>query len=97
MDMEDRAEKWRLETSVSRGSAPVADDKHVYFTAPDGRLLAVDASNGKLVGQTPARLGADSDRVVAELPPPMIIDGHVHAAAPDGTVFAVDGRNPSAW
>ncbi|MFD3931417.1 PQQ-binding-like beta-propeller repeat protein [Streptomyces sp. NPDC058614] len=97
VDMAEGAEKWRLETSVSRGSAPVTDDEHVYFSAPDGRLLAVDAANGKLDGQTRTRLGVNTDRVVAELPPPTIIDGHVYAAAPDGTVLGVDARDPSAW
>ncbi|WP_326721488.1 serine/threonine-protein kinase [Streptomyces sp. NBC_00243] len=97
VDMEARAQRWRLETSVSQGSAPVADDRYVYFTAADGRLLAVDARKGKLAGQTRARLGEDSDRVVLALPAPVIIEDSVHAAAPDGTVFAVDGRNPSTW
>jgi outer membrane protein assembly factor BamB len=88
---------WHLETSVSRGSAPVAAGDHVYFTAADGRLLAVDARSGHLVGQTPPRLGANSDERTAALPAPLVIDGHVYATAPDGTVFAVDGRDPSAW
>ncbi|MEV6116529.1 serine/threonine-protein kinase [Streptomyces sp. NPDC052109] len=86
---------WDLETSVSRGSAPVADGEHVYFTAADGRLLAVDARGGRLVGQTPARLGAGA--VTAVLPAPLVVDGHVYATAPDGTVFGVSARNPSGW
>ncbi|MER6126772.1 serine/threonine-protein kinase [Streptomyces sp. NPDC001795] len=97
VDMDARKQLWHLETSVSRGSAPVADGSHVYLTAPDGRLLAVDARNGRLIGQTRPRLGAHADRVVAALARPMIVDGHVYAAAPDGTVFSVDGRNPSDW
>ncbi|MDH6626575.1 outer membrane protein assembly factor BamB [Streptomyces sp. LBL] len=88
---------WHLETAVSRGSAPVSDGDHVYFSAADGRLLAVDARSGRLVGQTRPRLAADSDRVAAALPEPVIADHHVYAGAPDGTVFAVDARNPSAW
>ncbi|MEU0334964.1 serine/threonine-protein kinase [Streptomyces sp. NPDC006193] len=88
---------WHLETSVSRGSAPVAQGGHVYVTASDGRLLAVDARTGRLTGQTRARLGADSSRVVSGPAAPVVVGGRVLAAAPDGTVFAVDGRDPSAW
>lgn len=88
---------WRLQTSVSRGSAPVADDRHVYFSAPDGRLLAVNARNGTLAGQTAPRLSTHADRVPAGLPSPILTPTHVYAAAPDGSVFAVDARDPSAW
>lgn len=95
VDVETRRQVWRLETSVLRTSSPVVDGRHVYVSAPDGRLLAVDAGSGRLVGQTPARLG--TDRVAAELPGPVLADGHVYGSAPDGTVFAVDGRDPSAW
>ncbi|WP_333752646.1 serine/threonine-protein kinase [Streptomyces sp. IBSBF 2394] len=88
---------WRLETGVSRGSAPVSDGRHVYVTAPDGRLLGVDARQGGLLGQTRPRLGADSDKVPASLPAPLVAGGHVYAGAPDGTVFGVSGRDPGAW
>ncbi|MEV6841281.1 serine/threonine-protein kinase [Streptomyces sp. NPDC051133] len=88
---------WHLETAVSRGSAPVAGAGHVYFSAPDGRVLAVDARDGKLLGQTAPRLGASSGDVAGALPAPLVVDGHVYATAPDGTVFAVDGRDPSRW
>jgi outer membrane protein assembly factor BamB len=97
VDMEARRQLWRLETGASRTSDPVADDRHVYVSAPDGRLLAVDARSGKLLGQTPPRLGKHSDRVAASLPEPVIADGRVFAGAPDGSVFAVDGRDPSVW
>ncbi|MDN0197985.1 serine/threonine-protein kinase [Streptomyces sp. S.PNR 29] len=97
VDLEGRKERWRLETGLARGSAPVADGRHVYVTAPDGRLLAVGARDGKLLGQTPTRLGTNTDRVPATLPEPVIASGHVYAGAPDGTVFAVDGRDPSVW
>ncbi|GAA3497499.1 serine/threonine-protein kinase [Streptomyces prasinosporus] len=96
VDMEGLRQRWSLETGVTRSSAPVADGRHVYVTAPDGRLLAVDARAGRLVGQTPPRLGT-SDRVAAALPRPVVADGRVHASAPDGTVFAVDGRDPADW
>ncbi|MGW1285995.1 protein kinase domain-containing protein [Streptomyces sp. NPDC002586] len=88
---------WHIETSVSRGSAPVGDGAHVFFTAADGRLLAFDARDGRLIGQTRPRLGADADRVTADLPAPLVVDGHVYAAAPDGTVFGVGARNPGDW
>jgi serine/threonine protein kinase/outer membrane protein assembly factor BamB len=97
VDMETRKQRWRLETGVSRGSAPVADGRHVYVTAPDGRLIAVDARKAELLGQTPPRLGTNADQVSASLPAPVIADHHVYAGAPDGTVFAVDARNPSDW
>ncbi|MER5748946.1 serine/threonine-protein kinase [Streptomyces sp. NPDC002088] len=97
VDTSTRKQLWHLETSVTRGSTPVADDEHVYFTAPDGRLLAVDARTGKLLGQTPPRLGTNSEQVVAALPQPVIDNHRVYATAPDGTVFAVDARQPSAW
>ncbi|MFI5859590.1 PQQ-binding-like beta-propeller repeat protein [Streptomyces parvulus] len=97
VDMAAGRQKWRLETGVSRGSAPASDGRHVYVTAPDGRLLGVDARTGKLLGQTRPRLGPDSDRVPASLPSPLVAGGHVFAAAPDGTVFGVDGRDPASW
>ncbi|MFJ4328365.1 serine/threonine-protein kinase [Streptomyces tricolor] len=97
VDLRSGRRLWHLETSVSRGSAPVALDGRVYVTASDGRLLAVDARKGRLVGQTRARLGANSARVMSTPPAPVPVGHHVLAAAPDGTVFAVDGRKPSAW
>ncbi|MFI7415674.1 serine/threonine-protein kinase [Streptomyces sp. NPDC049627] len=96
VDMSARKPLWDLQTSVLRTSSPVSDGRHVYLTAPDGRLLAVDARDGSLLGQTPPRLGAE-DRLSPDLPEPVLADGHVYAAAPDGTVFAVDARDPSAW
>ncbi|MFI6937174.1 serine/threonine-protein kinase [Streptomyces sp. NPDC050287] len=97
VDVAARKQRWTLETGVSRGSAPVADGRHVYFTAPDGRLLAVDAREGSLLAQTPPRLSPDAGQVTADLPEPVIADHRVYAGAPDGTVFAVDARDPSSW
>ncbi|MFH9009386.1 serine/threonine-protein kinase [Streptomyces afghaniensis] len=97
VDLEARRQRWSLETGVVRGSTPVADDRYVYVTAPDGRLLAVDARRGKLVGQTSPRLGDRSDRVPAALPEPVLVGDRVYASAPDGSVFAVNGRDPSGW
>jgi outer membrane protein assembly factor BamB len=97
VDMAAGRQRWRLETGVSRGSAPASDGRHVYVTAPDGRLLGVDADEGRLLGQTRPRLGAESDRVPAALPRPVLAGGHVYASAPDGTVFGVAGRDPAAW
>ncbi|MFJ6389675.1 serine/threonine-protein kinase [Streptomyces sp. NPDC091972] len=97
VDTEAGKRLWNLETSVSRGSVPVADGRHVYFTAADGRLLAVDAGKGSLVGQTPARLGSNSGTIAGALPRPVLAAHHVYATAPDGTVFAVDARKPSGW
>jgi outer membrane protein assembly factor BamB len=97
IDVDTGRQLWHLETSVSRGSVPVADGSHVFVTASDGRLLAVDARKGTLAGQTPARLGADAGDVIATLSRPAVADHHVYATAPDGTVFAVDARKPSNW
>ncbi|MFE3037678.1 PQQ-binding-like beta-propeller repeat protein [Streptomyces canus] len=88
---------WHLETSVSRGSVPVSDGSHVFLTASDGRLLAVDAHKGTLDGQTPGRLGTDASDVIATLPQPVLTHHHIYATAPDGTVFAMDAREPSSW
>ncbi|MFJ3667499.1 PQQ-binding-like beta-propeller repeat protein [Streptomyces sp. NPDC090106] len=88
---------WNLETAVFRGSVPVRSGEHVYFSAPDGRLLAVSADGGKLLGQTSPRLGAASDRVAGSVPEPLVVGGRVYATAPDGTVFALDARSPAAW
>ncbi|MFI1168445.1 serine/threonine-protein kinase [Streptomyces sp. NPDC020801] len=97
VDLEARTRPWSLQTAVSRGSTPVADARHVYFTAADGRLLAVDARTGRLQGQTPARLGANSGEVAPAVPAPVPAGTRIYATAPDGTVFAVDGRDPAAW
>ncbi|MCC9687471.1 protein kinase domain-containing protein [Streptomyces sp. MNU103] len=95
-DLGIRDRLWTLETGLTRASAPVSDGRHVFLSAPDGRLLAVDARSGRLVGQTPPRLGA-GDRVVASLPAPVLAHNRVYASAPDGTVFAVDAGDPAAW
>ncbi|MEU9481314.1 serine/threonine-protein kinase [Streptomyces sp. NPDC048191] len=97
VDMASRRELWRLETSVSRGSTPVADGDHVYFTAADGRLLAVDAHRGTLVGQTRALLGANSAEVTGAPAEPVLMGARLCATAPDGTVFAVGTRDPAGW
>ncbi|MFD9098794.1 serine/threonine-protein kinase [Streptomyces collinus] len=88
---------WHLETAVSRGSAPAVADEHVYFSTPDGRLLAVGARDGRLLGQTSPRLGTEAGQVAGTLPTPLLIGGHVYATAPDGSVFARDGRDPASW
>ncbi|WP_225837591.1 serine/threonine-protein kinase [Streptomyces sp. NK08204] len=97
VDMDAGRQLWHLETAVSRGSAPVTDGRKVYFSSGDGRLLAVDARWGRLVGQTQARLGTRSAGVMGAPPLPITVGTYVFATAPDGTVFALDGRNPSTW
>ncbi|MER6162012.1 serine/threonine-protein kinase [Streptomyces sp. NPDC001868] len=96
VDMAARKQLWRTETGVARSSAPVADDRHVYFTSSDGRLLAVDVRKGRISGDTPSRLG-DSDVITASLPEPVVIDGRVCAGALDGTVLGLDGSDPASW
>ncbi|MFG3661383.1 PQQ-binding-like beta-propeller repeat protein [Streptomyces sp. NPDC047706] len=90
-------QRWRLETSVSFPSAPVVAGKRLYFSAGDGRLVAVDAVEGALVGHTEARPGAARDAVVSALPLPVAADGKVFAGAPDGTLFAEDGGAAARW
>ena len=97
VDLKAGKQLWRLETSVTLGSAPAVDGRYVYFTAADGRLLAVNARTGKLAGQTSPRLGPASDTIAASLPAPVATGGRVYASAPDGSVFAVDAVNPAGW
>ncbi|WP_330338552.1 serine/threonine-protein kinase [Streptomyces sp. NBC_00557] len=97
LDLRTGSRLWHVETSVTRGSVPVASADHVYFTAPDGRLLAFDARDGSLVGQTPPRLGTNAGRVAGVVPAPLLIGSRVYATAPDGTVFAVSARDPAGW
>ncbi|MET7796870.1 PQQ-binding-like beta-propeller repeat protein, partial [Streptomyces decoyicus] len=92
--------KWDTETSVSRGSAPVVSGDTLYFTAADGRLLAVDTHSGGLLGQTPPRLdGRRHNGYLQMLPAPQVdaSRGRVYAAAPNGTVFAAATGDPAAW
>ncbi len=89
--------RWRMETSVANGSALVVDDARLYFSAADGRLLAVDAGRGALLGQTSPRLARAGRGFLELLPAPVVAGGKVFGAAPDGTVFAVDGGNPAGW
>ncbi|MGW2923087.1 protein kinase domain-containing protein [Streptomyces angustmyceticus] len=92
--------KWDTETSVSRGSAPVVSGNRLYFTAADGRLLAVDTRDGGLLGQTPPRLdGRRHNGFLQMLPAPQVDAPHdrIYAAAPNGTVFAVPAGDPAAW
>jgi outer membrane protein assembly factor BamB len=91
------ARNWRLETSVTWASLPVARGNCVYLSAGDGRLLAVDSERGVLLGQTKPRMGEGAHTLVAALPAPFTAGGKVFATAPDGSVFAVDGRDPAGW
>ncbi|MGW7056795.1 serine/threonine-protein kinase [Streptomyces sp. NPDC054887] len=93
----ERAQRWRLETSVSRASRPVVTADRVYLSAADGRLLAVDAARGKLLGQTAPRMGTGRYTFAAALPAPVVAPGRVFATAPDGSVFAVADEDPARW
>ncbi|WP_030593277.1 protein kinase domain-containing protein [Streptomyces anulatus] len=93
-----KADLWRLETGVGRASAPVlGEGGHLYFSAADGRLLAVDTARGALVGQTRARLSGGKLTYASDLPAPVTAGRTVVGTAPDGSVFAVDGADPGAW
>ncbi|MER6145101.1 serine/threonine-protein kinase [Streptomyces sparsogenes] len=91
------AQRWRLETSVSNASPLVAAGDRLYFSAADGRLLAVDAVGGELLGQTPPRTGKAGKSFLDAVPAPVAADGKVFGSAPDGSVFAVAGRDPARW
>lgn len=92
------ADLWRLETGVGRASAPVlGEGGHLYFSAADGRLLAVDTARGALVGQTRARLSGGKLAYASDLPAPVTTGRTVVGTAPDGSVFAVDGADPGGW
>ncbi|MGW6705777.1 protein kinase domain-containing protein [Streptomyces sp. NPDC054956] len=90
-------EQWRLETGAAVASRPVFADGRVYLSASDGRLLAVDAGTGRLLGQTKPRMGSAKDTFAASLPAPVAGDGRVYASAPDGSVFAVPAGDPAGW
>ncbi|MFD5428054.1 PQQ-binding-like beta-propeller repeat protein, partial [Streptomyces sp. NPDC127084] len=84
------AQRWRLETYLTRSSQPVVQGGRVYLSGADGRLLAVDAERGALLGQTrPRTAGAGAGATVASaLPAPVAVGRNVFASAPDGSVLA---------
>ncbi|WP_327305261.1 serine/threonine-protein kinase [Streptomyces sp. NBC_01298] len=90
-------QEWRLETGAAQASQPTFADGRVYLSASDGRLLAVDARTGKLLGQTKPRMGSGKATFAASLPAPVVGDGRVFASAPDGSVFAVAAGDPAGW
>ncbi|MGK5549023.1 protein kinase domain-containing protein [Streptomyces sp. URMC 127] len=93
-----KGQLWRLDTSVANASALVAaGEDRVYFSAADGRLLAVDTAKGALLGQTPPRPARAGRGYVDLLPAPVAADGKVFGTAPDGTVFAVAADEPERW
>ncbi|MFH8571817.1 PQQ-binding-like beta-propeller repeat protein [Streptomyces sp. NPDC017993] len=92
--------RWDVETSVSRGSAPVVNGDRLYFSAADGRLMAVDTTKGAMLGQTPPRLSTGRHHGFLETLPVPLVDaprGRIYAASPDGTVFATATKDPAGW
>ncbi|MBW5486341.1 outer membrane protein assembly factor BamB family protein [Streptomyces bambusae] len=97
-DREERGrEEWRLETGMTVASRPVPSGGRVYLSAPDGRLVAVDAGSRRLVGQTKPRMADGQNTYAAALAAPVVVGGRVFATAPDGTVFAVPADQPEGW
>lgn len=93
-----KAVRWQLETAAGRTSAPVlATGNRLYFSAADGRLLAVDTEHGTLLGQTGPRLRGGKLTYSSALPAPVAAERTVFGTAPDGSVFAVDGKDPADW
>ncbi|MEU6895157.1 serine/threonine-protein kinase [Streptomyces sp. NPDC046557] len=90
-------ERWRSETGLAVASRPAVAGGRVYLTAPDGRLLALAASDGRMVGQTKPRMDGGQGTFTASLPAPVVAEDAVYASAPDGSVFAVDAANPAGW
>ncbi|MEU9234999.1 serine/threonine-protein kinase [Streptomyces subrutilus] len=90
-------EAWRLETAVAAASRPVVDGGRLFLMAADGRLIAVDARAGRLVGQTDPRMGTGRGTYTATVPAPVVAGGRVFGSAPDGSVFAVAAADPAAW
>ncbi|MFE6817670.1 PQQ-binding-like beta-propeller repeat protein [Streptomyces sp. NPDC057677] len=89
---------WELETGAGNVSTPVmGPGDRLYFSAQDGRLLAVDTVRGALVGQTRPRLLNGRLEYAPLVPPPVVAGDRVFGTAPDGSVFAVDARDPAAW
>ncbi|MEU0404663.1 serine/threonine-protein kinase [Streptomyces sp. NPDC006197] len=89
---------WELETAAGTVSVPVvAPGDRLYFSASDGRLLAVDTARGALIGQTRPRLRDGKLGYPTTVPAPVVAAGRVFGTAPDGSVFAVDARDPAAW
>ncbi|MFI1014093.1 PQQ-binding-like beta-propeller repeat protein [Streptomyces sp. NPDC020965] len=97
LDVQRKAELWRLETAVTNLSRPAADTRAVYVTAGDGRLLAIDARRGVLTRQTPPRMDDGRHTYVPSLPAPVAEAGRVYGAAPDGSVFAVNAKAKGRW
>ncbi|MFI8995935.1 protein kinase [Streptomyces sp. NPDC053542] len=93
------ARTWSVETSVSRGSQPVVDGDRLYFSAADGRLLAVDTRRGAMLGQTQPRLATGRGGFLETVPAPVVgpAGDRVFGSAPDGTVFGVDAEDPGRW
>ncbi|MFD7085307.1 protein kinase [Streptomyces sp. NPDC059918] len=90
-------EQWRLETGLAAASRPVAADGRILLTAPDGRLLAVEAGSGRLMGQTRPRPTDGRAGFTATLPSPVPAEGRVYGTSPDGSIFAVDATDPTRW
>ncbi|WP_137988670.1 serine/threonine-protein kinase [Streptomyces vilmorinianum] len=89
---------WELETASANVSVPVpGPGDRLYFSASDGRLLAVDTVRGALLGQTKPRLRDGRLGFATTVPAPAVAGDRVFGTAPDGSVFAVDGRDPAAW
>ncbi|WP_418958415.1 protein kinase domain-containing protein [Streptomyces tritici] len=97
VDTAERRTLWQLETAAGRVSAPVPGHDRLYFSAADGRLIAVDTARGVLLGQTEPRLRGGRLGHAASVPAPVVLGPRVVATAPDGSAFAVDGADPGRW
>ncbi|WP_267244229.1 protein kinase domain-containing protein [Streptomyces sp. PR69] len=89
---------WRRELGVTHLSRPAGDGNGVYVSAGDGRLLAVDAESGVLLGQTRPRMADGPHTFPSVLPAPVTAGpDRIAGTAPDGSVFAQEAGDPGGW
>ncbi|AZK95749.1 protein kinase domain-containing protein [Streptomyces tsukubensis] len=91
------AQSWRLETGATHLSRPVTGGPAVFVGAGDGRLLAVHADRGRLLGQTDPRMDGGARTYTSFLPAPVAAGDRVFGTAPDGSVYAMASSDPARF
>ncbi|MDX3853395.1 serine/threonine-protein kinase [Streptomyces sp. AK02-01A] len=89
--------RWRRATEVERLSAPVLSEKYgaLYFVNGYGRLLALRASDGEKLWQTPVRSGAEARSTRTASSQVALADDAIVGLA-DGLAFSVSPSAPGA-
>jgi len=80
IDMDSGESNWVFPTGGHIGASPAIENNTVYIGSQDGRLYAVDASNGKKLWDY--HTGALSSS-------PAIVDGVIYVSSQDGNVYAI--------